>query len=412
MKLAQIGAGNIGRSFVGQLFSRAGYEVVFIEVDPRLVNALNERRRYIVEVRDVRPETIVVKNVRAVNANDVEASADEIARSNVSATAVGQSALSKVYPMLAQALVRREELGLGPLDVIICENVRNVSQIVAAGLKEYLPAGFPLESRVGLVETSIGKMVPVISDEERARDPLRVYGEAYNTLIVDKLGFKRGVPPVSGIEAKESIKAYVDRKLFIHNLGHAVLAYLAHLVAPQMIYTYQAVEDPVLREATRKAMWESARALIGKYPEEFNERNQDEHIEDLLRRFGNRALGDTIFRVGRDLPRKLSSEDRLIGALHLDSEQGVSAPWTVAATAAAFFFRATDEHGRMLETDRLFADRVDRDEVGAMLGDVCGLRESDLAQREIRSQILAAYQRILTARSSGQVTLEAVTPRG
>jgi len=27
----QFGAGNIGRSFIGQLFSRAGYEVIFIE---------------------------------------------------------------------------------------------------------------------------------------------------------------------------------------------------------------------------------------------------------------------------------------------------------------------------------------------------------------------------------------------
>ena len=40
MKFVQIGAGNIGRSFIGQLFSRAGYEVVFIDVDDAVVEAL------------------------------------------------------------------------------------------------------------------------------------------------------------------------------------------------------------------------------------------------------------------------------------------------------------------------------------------------------------------------------------
>ena len=34
----------------------------------------------------------------------------------------------------------------------------------------------------------------------------------------------------------------------------------------------------------------------------------------LLRRFSNKALGDTCKRVGNDIPRKLANSDRLIGA--------------------------------------------------------------------------------------------------
>ena len=412
MKLAQVGAGNIGRSFIGQLFSRAGYEVVFIDVDDALVKALNERREYVVEIRDVRPEAIVVKNVRAVNARDVERSAEEIATADVAATAVGQSALAHVYPTLARALVRRAELALGPLDIIICENARNVAQIVAAGLRRHLPPGFPLDERVGLVETSIGKMVPIIGEEERARDPVRVFAEAYNTLIVDRPAFKCGVPAVPGIDARENMKAYVDRKLFIHNLGHATLGYLAHLVAPEMVYTYEAVGDADLLAATRAAMWESGRALMKKYPAEFNEANQGEHIEDLLRRFGNRALGDTIFRVGRDMARKLSPQDRLIGALRLDAEEGVASPWSATAAAAALFFRGKDEQGRMFEGDRQFIERLEREGAEALLRDVCGLGDSEPMDRIIREQVLAAYQRILEAKSAGRVTLRAIAPKG
>ena len=35
------GAGKIGRSFIGKLFSRAGYEVVFIDKDGQLINVFN-----------------------------------------------------------------------------------------------------------------------------------------------------------------------------------------------------------------------------------------------------------------------------------------------------------------------------------------------------------------------------------
>jgi mannitol-1-phosphate 5-dehydrogenase len=40
-----------------------------------------------------------------------------------------------------------------------------------------------------------------------------------------------------------------------------------------------------------------------------------DHIDDLLHRFGNRALGDTNARVARDPERKLAAGDRLIGAI-------------------------------------------------------------------------------------------------
>jgi mannitol-1-phosphate 5-dehydrogenase len=40
-RMLQFGAGNIGRSFIGQLFSRSGYEVVFIDINKKLVKELN-----------------------------------------------------------------------------------------------------------------------------------------------------------------------------------------------------------------------------------------------------------------------------------------------------------------------------------------------------------------------------------
>jgi len=383
MRLVVFGAGNIGRSFVGQLFARAGYEVIFIDVDAALVAALNREGRYRVEIKDRRPETIWVEGVSAVDGRNRDSVARAVAEATIAATAVGLKALPHIYPAIAAGLEQRRRAGRPALDIIICENLRRASDVFAAGLRAHLPADFPLEKSVGLIETSIGKMVPIMPEEVRRSDPLLVYAEAYNTLILDATAFRNPIPDVPGLDPKENMAAYVDRKAFIHNCGHAACAYLGHLADPGAVYIWEAVEKAEVQEAARRAMWESGRALIGCYPQEFDEANQHEHIEDLLSRFSNRALGDTIYRVGRDLPRKLSRGDRMVGALLMDAQEGVSAPATTVAAAAGFLFRATDEHGEMFSADARLAQEFAERGLDWALSEVCGLDLSRPAEAQV-----------------------------
>ncbi|NJK84846.1 MAG: hypothetical protein HC906_01560 [Bacteroidales bacterium] len=85
---------------------------------------------------------------------------------------------------------------------------------------------------MGLVETSIGKMVPIMTSKDIEEDLLQVFAEPYNTLILDKNGFKNPIPDIRGLAPKVNMKAWVDRKSFIHNLGHAVAAYIGKLFCP------------------------------------------------------------------------------------------------------------------------------------------------------------------------------------
>jgi mannitol-1-phosphate 5-dehydrogenase len=404
MKLVVSGAGNIGRSFVGQLFASAGYEIVFVDVSQPLVDALNREHRYRIEIRDRQPESIWVERVSAIHGGDREEVAKAVAEADILATAVGQGALPHIYAAIAAGLALRRRQGRGPVDIVICENLRSAAQAFAQGLRQYLPADFPLDDYVGLVETSIGKMVPIMPGTALREDPLVLYAEAYNTLIVDAKAFRNPIPDVPGLDPKQNMAAYVDRKAFIHNLGHAACAYLGFLADPDARrggqaetvtrYIWQAVENPTVRRAAKMAMWESGRALIRSYPGEFNEQNQEEHIEDLLSRFGNRALGDTIFRVGRDLPRKLSREDRLVGALLMDAQEKVPAPATTLATAAAFFFEAADEKGEPFPADREFLQNLAENGFHAMITHLCGLNGSVPAEARIIAAVRADYIRL------------------
>ena len=261
-----------------------------------------------------------------------------------------------------------------PLDIIIAENLRNAKEFMNQGLKKHLPKKYPLEERVGLIETSIGKMVPIMLKKDMEADILQVFSEPYNTLILDKFAFKNSIPAIEGLAPKENIKAWVDRKLFIHNLGHATSAYLGYLTHPNSIFLYEVLSDSQLKETVRNTMLQAANILLKKYPDDFNIESLTGHIDDLLKRFQSKALGDTLYRVGCDLQRKLGAEDRLAGAIHLAKELKLSYDLILTALVSGCHFRATDEAGNMIEADCEFTSIYAKGII-AVLTSICGFDE-------------------------------------
>jgi len=374
-KLVLFGAGKIGRSFIGQLFSRGGYEVVFIDVFRPVIDELNLRHNYNVVIKSDVETVINIKNVRGVFGGDTEQVIDEIATARIVAVSVGQNGLKSIIPLIAKGLIKRFETADAlPLDIIIAENLRNAAEFMSQELKENLPEGYPLEERVGLVETSIGKMVPIMLKKDMDEDILQVFAEPYNTLILDKRAFKNPIPEIEGLAPKENMKAWVDRKLFIHNLGHATAVYLGYLAHPDAIFLYEVLADSQLKAIVRKTMLQAADILLAKYPEEFTIESLTDHIDDLLRRFQNKALGDTLFRVGCDLQRKLSAEDRLAGAIHLAFELKLPSDLILNALVCGCHFGATDEAGNRLQSDLEF-DSIYAKGIKEVLTSVCGFDE-------------------------------------
>lgn len=393
-KLVLFGAGNIGRSFIGQLFSRAGYEVVFIDVNDQLIEALNTHHQYrvIIKRNDVPDETLWVKNVRGVHSNDQDAVAEEIAEASVAATAVGKHALPYIIPSLAKGLVRRrEKLGAAALDIIMAENVRHIAEYMRQELVQILPDDYQFDQFVGLVETSIGKMVPIMKAEDVQQDPLWIFAEEYNQLILDKQAFKNPIPTIPGLAPKENMTAFVDRKLFIHNLGHAAAAYFGYQDNPDFVYIYEPLAVPELLQKVRACMLQSAAALNATYPQDLPIPELLEHIDDLLQRFQNRALGDTIFRVGRDLPRKLDKEDRLVGAMLLAKQTGNPCDLIAQAVIAACQFRARDEQGHLFPADKAFHEQDAPKGLEDILTTVCRLSPTSPLEKAVILDILAQY---------------------
>ncbi len=373
-KLVLFGAGKIGRSFIGQLFSQSGYEVVFIDINEAVIKALNDRKKYKVVIKGGENEnTILVENVRGVLGTNQDKVIQELVSCDVAAVSVGQKGLAHILPVIAKALIKRNDAKKSPLDIIIAENMRNADLYIHSELQTLLPTDFPINTMVGLVETSIGKMVPIMPREEEEKDILQVFAESYNTLIVDKKAFKNPLPQVEGLAAKENMKAWVDRKSFIHNFGHAALAYIGYMYNPQFKYLYEALGERDIKIFTRDAMLESAAILNKKYPNEFYWKDLVAHIDDLIQRFENRDLGDTIFRVGCDLPRKLGRHDRVVAVLMEGIEMGMPVDCILFTLACGYRFRAQGENGEMFPADAGFVKELQLKGFANMLNVASGI---------------------------------------
>ena len=340
-KFVMYGAGNIGRGFIGQLFSNAGYKVGFVDINKEVINRLNADKEY--SVHTVTSENNIeekVKNVYGIDGSDIELVSDEISSCDMMATAIGVNVLKFIAKPIALGIKKRAESSAKPLNIIICENLIGADEFLKGLIKKEIPELEEfIDNSVGFVEASIGRMVPVMTEEKKAGNPLRVYVEPYNILPVDKDAFKGEIPEVKNLYPFSPFHLFIERKLFMHNLGHALCAYLGYLRNYE--YIYQTVEDFDIRYVAYRALAASATALAKENKVEVSWLLA--HADNLLYRFQNVALGDTVARVGKDTKRKLSSNDRLIGALKLAEKMDVDATYICIGIAAGMIFNPEDD---------------------------------------------------------------------
>ena len=352
MKAVQFGAGNIGRGFLGQLFFESGYQTTFIDVIDDVVGLIHTRREYPLRIVDEQSQTLTIGDVDALNASDVSGAASAVAEADFAATAVGVNALPHVAPLIARGIAARfEHGGAAPLNFIVCENMIDAGPYLREQVRTHLDARFhgALDEQVGFVEASIGRMVPIMTSAMKAEDPLLVCVEPFCELPVDAQGFKGAVPPLNHMQPMDNFKAYVERKLFVHNAGHATTAYLGYLRGHT--YIWEAVSDPRVREEADGAMVETCAGLVAKHS--LDSGALSAYWLDLVHRFQNKGLGDQVTRVAADPMRKLSHRDRLIGGALMCLEQGIEPVHVAFAAAAAMRYdHAADPSAQSLQAIR------------------------------------------------------------
>lgn len=340
-KFIMYGAGNIGRGFIGALFSENGYSVGFVDINKEVIAKLNSDNSYPVDVvTSENVEEHIIKNVYGIDGTDLELVSNEIASADIMATAIGVNVLKFIAKPIALGLKKRFLANAKPFNIIICENLIGADSYLKGLIKEQIPEfEKEIDEKVGFVEASIGRMVPTLTEDKKKGNFLRVAVEPYNILPVDKDAFKGEIPEINNLYPFTPFSLFIERKLFMHNMSHATTAYLGYLKNYE--YIYEAIANYDIRYLASRVLTQSAVALSIEHGVDI--KPLTEHAENLLYRFQNTALGDTIARVGKDTIRKLSENDRLIGALKLCEKHGVSCDILCVPIACAMFFNPSDD---------------------------------------------------------------------
>ena len=335
-KAIQFGAGNIGRGFIGAVLSEAGYHVVFADVNELVVNKINEDGKYTVAIMDTECTEQVITNISAVDSRSPEL-AKEIAQAQVVTTAVGLGILPRIAGALAAGIAERQAQGITDyLNVIACENgLRASSQ-----LKEHVYSHLSDEQKayadeyVAFPDCSVDRIVPPIKSE----NPIDVVVEKFYEWNVERASIK-GELKMEGMNLADNLIAYIERKLFTLNTGHAITAYLGKLKGLSTIA--DSIADEEIYTIVKAAMQESGEGLVAKYG--FDHDAHFAYIDKIIGRFRNPHLQDDVTRVGREPLRKLSANDRLIKPTMTAIEHGFATPNLVLGIGAALHYNNPED---------------------------------------------------------------------
>ena len=312
-KVVVIGAGATGRGHVGLLAWQAGARVVFADANERLVRALQQAGSYRVDIHDGKTcRQMVVQGADYLGAAQREAVSRHIADADLVLTSVFDQNLPDVAITVALAARRCREAGrTQPLNFIACENMQNSSSTLGRQVREAL-TGEDLDycrRCFGFPDCMISRVVP-----QPEPDPLVIIAEDYNEWTARRQDFK-GEPPawLTALQLVDNQDARLERKLFMHNGGHAICGYLGFHYGHRHIH--EAVADARVARCVVGACDQLGEVVRRKHG--FPAESIEEYKNDLYRRGAIPEMRDQILRVVRQPLRKLGGQERLVAPARL-----------------------------------------------------------------------------------------------
>ena len=348
-KAIQFGAGNIGRGFIGGLLSNSGYHVVFADVNETILNGINNEKQYKILVKDVECFDQTITNISAVSSitDDI---IKEIEEAEIITTAVGPLILKRIAPTIAKGIQARKNDGnKNYLNIIACENAVGATAILKEEVLKCLNEEEVayLEEYVGFPNCSVDRIVPPCTNENL----LDVTVENFYEWNVEEAKIKGEIPQIEGMNLVGDLIAYVERKLFTLNTGHAITAYLGTLKGYKTID--EAIKDEEIATIVKAAMQESGQGLVKKHGLDLEAHYK--YIDKILNRFKNPYLNDDVKRVGREPLRKLSAKDRLVNPLMTAKSYGISVDNLIIGVGAALHYN-NEEDAQSVELQQTIKD--------------------------------------------------------
>lgn len=254
---------------------------------------------------------------------------------------------------LVFALGARRAAGAGPLAVVCCDNLSDngtVARNAVAGLARAWDAGLAawIDGNISFVSTSVDRITPRTTDEDidavaRAcgyRDNSPVVAEPFANWVLSG-DFPAGRPrwEDAGAVFVDHIEPYENRKLWLLNGAHSLLAYAGQLHGHTTVA--QALADPVCLDAVER-FWDEAEANLSGTGAVGADLQIPAYRAALLDRFSNARIAHHLAQIAMDGSTKLRM--RAVPVMLAERSQGRSGAAAALMIAAWMDFSATAEN--------------------------------------------------------------------
>ncbi len=247
-------------------------------------------------------------------------------------------AVTSMPARLVAGLLARRAAGAGPLTVLSCDNLPDNGAVTAAvvtGVARLVDATLLdwIEANVDFATSMVDRITPATTDDDRrlvARaqgyvDADPVPTEPFHEWVVSGR-FPAGRPrwETAGVTLVDDVTPYEQRKLWLLNGAHSLLAYAGGVRGHATID--EAVADPGCR-AWVEQLWDEACRHLQMPPSEL-----DDYRAALLARFGNPRVRHRLAQIAADGSSKLGV--RILPVLRAERSAGRVPTGCATAVAA------------------------------------------------------------------------------
>ncbi|XJS10374.1 mannitol-1-phosphate 5-dehydrogenase [Aerococcaceae bacterium WGS1372] len=320
MRAVHFGAGNIGRGFIGEVLSNNGFDIQFVDINEKIIDALIDRNEYDIEYASEAGEKIHITKVTGINnGTNPEEVIEAITQADIVTTAIGPNVLPFIAELIAKGIQARQVADKQEaMDVIACENMIGGSDFLREKVSEFLTEenNEYVEEFIGFPNAAVDRIVP----DQQHEDPLFVSVEPFKEWVIDSTMSRAKHIVLEGVLYVEDLEPYIERKLFSVNTGHATVAYAGAYYGYKTID--EAISDERILSLLKNVLSETSALLVDKWG--FNAEEHAKYADKIVSRFANPHISDDVTRVARTPIRKLGPNERFIRPIREADDRGLS----------------------------------------------------------------------------------------
>ncbi|SEH65061.1 mannitol 2-dehydrogenase [Mycolicibacterium rutilum] len=270
-----------------------------------------------------------------------------------------------VFGLVADALARRRERGIGSPTIVSCDNIEGNGDVARyaftthadrayPGLGEWITANtkFPNSMVDRITPATTAESIDVVATEFGVDDRWPVVAEPFTSWVLED-DFCDGRPPFEevGVLLVDDVTPYELMKLRLLNASHQSLCYFAYLAGYRLVH--DAAGDPLFAEFLQAYMDDEATPTLKPVPGI----DLPDYKRTLIERFANPGVKDTVARLC------YGSSDRipkwLLPVIRENLKTGVPIRLSAATVASwARYAEGVDEQGEPIDVQDQLADTL------------------------------------------------------